>query len=154
MFLLLLALSVGGVLAVPRQTPAVDGATLEEAVPWAAEAETGAVTGYIQPCSGTVFPADVRPAGERLFSAAALVEALPGQVHLETAADGTYRVVLPAEIAARERVAPNEAFRLDNLAPGWYVILAQYTGLAVSTHVEVSVVPGQVVTVDLPDICK
>jgi cell wall-associated NlpC family hydrolase len=111
------------------------------------------VTGYIQPCSGTGFPVDAST-GARLFSAAALVEALPGQEYWKTAADGTYRVVLPAVVASRERVSQNEAFELDDLAPGRYVILAQYTGGNMSTHVNVSVAPGQVVTVDLPDTCK
>jgi hypothetical protein len=94
------------------------------------------------------------PPGARLFSAAALVEALPGQEHAATAADGTYRVVLPAVVVSRERVPQNEAFELDDLAPGRYVILAQYAGGDVSTYVDVSVAPGQVVMVVLPDTCK
>lgn len=115
--------------------------------------ETGAVIGYIRPCSGTGFPVDTST-GARLFSAAALVEALPGQEHPETAADGTYRVVLPTVVASRERVSQNEAFELDDLARGRYVILARYAGSNASTYRNVSVAPGRVVMVDLPDTCK
>lgn len=114
--------------------------------------ETGAVIGYIRPCSGTGFPVDTSTAA-RLFSAAALVEALPGQEHPETAADGTYRVVLPTVVASRERVSQNEAFELNDLARGRYVILARYADSNASTYRNVSVAPGQVVTVDLPDTC-
>jgi hypothetical protein len=63
-------------------------------------------------------------------------------------------VVLPAVVASRERVSQNEAFELDDLAPGRYVILAQYAGGNVSTYADVSVASGQVVTVVLPDRCK
>jgi hypothetical protein len=133
-----------------RNTP-IAGGTPGRALPWSVE--TGAVTGYIQPCSGIGFPVDAST-GARLFSAAALVEALPGQWYSQTAADGTFRVVLPAVVALRERVSQNEAFELDDLAPGRYVILAQYAGGNVSTYVDVSVAPGQVVMVVLPDTCK
>jgi hypothetical protein len=115
-------------------------------------ARTGAVTGYIQPCDGLGVPL-YTSTGARLFSAAALVEALPGQRHSETAADGTYRVVLPTAVAARERVSQNQEFRLDHLAPGRYVILADYTGGNVSTFLDVSVAPGKVAEVDLPNTC-
>ena len=148
--LLLLAVFAVLWLGSSRRTP-IAGGTPGRALPWAVE--TGEVTGYIQPCSGTGFPVDAST-GARLFSAAALVEALPGQEHPETAADGTYRVVLPAAVASRERVSQNEAFELDDLAPGRYVILAQYAGGNVSTYVDVSVAPGQVVMVVLPDTCK
>ena len=132
-----------------RRAQIADG-TPGRALPWAVE--TGAVTGYIQPCSGTGFPLDTAT-GVRLFSAAALVEALPGQEYSKTAADGTYRVVLPAVVASRERVSQNEAFELDDLAPGRYVILARYAGGDASTYVDVSVAPGQVVAVYLPNTC-
>ena len=148
--LLLLAVFAALWLGSARRTP-IAGGTPGHALPWTVK--TGAVTGYIQPCSGTGFPVDAST-GTRLFSAAALVEALPGQEHLETAADGTYRMVLPAVAASRERVSQNQAFELDDLAPGRYVILAQYEGGNVSTYVDVSVAPGQVVMVVLPDTCK
>jgi hypothetical protein len=148
--LLLLAVFAVLWLGSSRRTP-VAGGTPGRALPRAVE--TGAVTGYIQPCSGIGFPVDAST-GARLFSAAALVEALPGQEHPETAADGTYRVVLPAVVASRERVSQNEAFELDDLAPGRYVILAQYAGGNVSTYMDVSVASGQVVMVVLPDTCK
>jgi hypothetical protein len=63
-------------------------------------------------------------------------------------------MVLPAVVASRERVSQNQAFELDDLAPGRYVILAQYAGGDGSTYVDVSVAPGQVVMVVLPDTCK
>jgi hypothetical protein len=148
--LLLLALFAALWLGSSRRAP-IAGGTPSRALPWAVA--TGGVTGYIQPCSGTGFPVDAS-AGGQLFSAAALVEALPGQERTETAADGTYRVVLPAVVASRERVSQNEAFVLDDLAPGRYVILAQYAGGNVSTYADVSVASGQVVTVVLPDRCK
>jgi hypothetical protein len=148
--LLLLAVFAALWLGSSRRTPIAD-ATPGRALPWSVD--TGAVTGYIQPCSGNGFPVDAST-GVRLFSAAALVEALPGQERTETAADGTYRVVLPAVVASRERVSQNEAFELDDLAPGRYVILAQYAGGNVSTHVDVSVTPGQVVMVVVPNTCK
>jgi hypothetical protein len=148
--LLLLAVFAALWLGSSRRTPTAGG-TLGRARPWAVE--TGVVTGYIQPCSGTGFPA-YASTGARLFSAAALVEALPGQEHPETAADGTYRVVLPTVVASRERVSQNEAFELDDLAPGRYVILAQYAGGNASTYMDVLVAPGQAVTVYLPNTCK
>ena len=115
-------------------------------------ARTGAVTGYIQPCDALGVPLHTS-AGARLFSAAALVEALPGQQISKTAADGTYWVVLPPVVAARDRVSQNQEFRLDHLAPGRYVILAEYPGGNVSTFLNVSVAPGRVAEVDLPDTC-
>lgn len=116
-------------------------------------AGTGTVIGYVPPCSGTGWPLDAAT-GARLFSAAALVEALPGRQHSVTAADGSYWVVVPAVAASRQRVSQNQPFKLDDLAPGRYVILAQYAGITMSTYADVSVVPGQVVTVHLPDTCK
>lgn len=113
---------------------------------------TGAVTGYIQPCDGLGVPLHTST-GARLFSAAALVEALPGQEHPKTAADGTYWVALPTVVAARERVLRNQKFRLDHLAPGRYVILAEYAGGNVSTFLDVSVAPGKVAEIDLPNTC-
>lgn len=147
---LLLAVFAALWLGSSRRTP-IAGGTPSRALPWSVE--TGAVTGYVQPCWGGEVPVDAST-GARLFSAAAVVEALPGQWYSQTAADGTYRVVVPTVVASRERVSQNEAFELDDLAPGRYVILAQYAESIVSTYVNVSVAPGQVVMVDLPDTCK
>jgi hypothetical protein len=102
---------------------------------------------------GHRFPVDTST-GTRLFSAAALVEALAGQQHIVTAPDGSYWVGLPTVVASRERVSQNQAFVFEGLAPGRYVILAQYAGGNASTYVDVSVAPGQVVTVELPETCK
>jgi hypothetical protein len=111
--LLLLVVFAALWLGSSRRAPIASGAP-GRALPWSVE--TGAVTGYIQPCSGTGFRVDAST-GVRLFPAAALVEALPGQWYSQTAADGTFRVVLPAVAASRERVSQNEAFELDDLAP-------------------------------------
>ncbi len=149
--LLLLTVFAALWLGSSRRT-SIAGGIPDRALPWSVE--TGAVAGYIQPCSGIEVPVDAPTGAARLFSAAALVEALPGQEHPTTAADGTYRVVLPTMVASRERVSQNQGFELGDLAPGRYVILAQYAGSIVSTYVNVSVAPGQVVLVDLPDTCK
>lgn len=126
------------------------GGSPGRALPWMVA--TGAVTGYIQPCAGTEFPVHTS-IGAPVFSAAAVVEALPGQEHPTSAADGTYWMVLPTTVAARERVSQNQQFRLDDLTPGRYVILAQYAGSNASTYLAVSVAPGRVTEVDLPDTC-
>jgi hypothetical protein len=73
---------------------------------------------------------------------------------MEPAGHGVYRLVLPAVIAARESVSQNQKFRLDHLAPGLYVILARYADGNGTTSVDVSLAPGQVADVLLPDTCK
>jgi hypothetical protein len=120
------------------------------AMPWMAQ--TGTVTGYVKPCSGIAMPMDTSD-GAPLFSAAATVEALPGQEHMKPTGHGDYQMVLPTVIAARERVSQNQEFRLDHLAPGQYVILAQYAGGNATTSLEVTVAPGQVTDILLPDTC-
>jgi hypothetical protein len=135
----------------PSSRPPRPGGLAERALPWVAQ--TGAVSGYIQPCQGLPFPL-YASTGARLFSAAATVEALSGQEYLKPTGDGTYRVVLPTVVAARERVSQNQKFLLDHLAAGRYVILAQYAGGNVSTSLDVSVAPGQAAEVDLPNTCK
>lgn len=127
------------------------GGPSSRSLPWVVE--TGGVTGDVPPCSGTGVPVDAST-GARLFSAAALVEALPGQQHSTTAPDGTYWVTLPKVVASRERVSQNQAFKLDDLAPGRYVILAQYAGGHASAYVDVSVAPGQVAVAELPNTCE
>jgi hypothetical protein len=135
----------------PSSRPPRPGGLAERTLPWVAQ--TGAVSGYIQPCQGLPFPL-YASTGARLFSAAATVEALSGQEYLKPTGDGTYRVVLPTVVAARERVSQNQKFLLDHLAAGRYVILAQYAGGNVSTSLDVSVAPGQATEVDLPNTCK
>jgi hypothetical protein len=120
------------------------------ALPWVAE--SGAVTGYIQPCSGLGSPM-YTSTGAQLFSAAAVVEALPGQTSVMPVGHGIYQMVLPTVVAVRERVGQNQKFWLGHLVPGRYVILARYAGGNASTSLEVSVAPGQVVGVDLPNTC-
>ena len=117
-----------------------------------AMARTGAVTGYIEPCSGPSFPI-FTSTGARLFSAAATVEALRGRESMKPLGGGSYRIVFPAVVAARERVSQNQKFRFDYLSPGQYVILAQYAGGYVSTSLEVAVIAGRTVDIYLPNVC-
>jgi len=113
---------------------------------------TGAVTGYIQPCAGAPLFPPITSTGARLFSAAT-VEALRGHEYLKPVGDGIYRIVFPTVVAARERVAQNQQFRFDRLAPGRYVIWARYAGGNVSTFLDVSVSAAKVAAVNLPDRC-
>jgi hypothetical protein len=113
---------------------------------------TGAVTGYIQPCNALGIPLHTST-GALLFSAAATVEALRGREHWKPVGHGTWLLVLPVSVAARESVAQNQQFRLGHLAPGRYVIRARYSGGNVSTYLTVLVGPGKVADVDLPNIC-
>jgi hypothetical protein len=136
---LLLVVLVGLVLGPGRQ-------------PSAEMAHTGAVTGYIQPCEGIWVPL-YTSSGARLFSAAAIVEALRGREYLRPLGGGTYRMVFPAVVAARERVSQNQKFRFDGLSPGQYVILAQYTRGNVSTWLDVAVAAGRTADVYLPNRC-
>ena len=121
--------------------------------PGGAAAPTATVTGYIGPCAGLPFPLKTST-GARLFSAAATVEALRGREHQRPMGDGVSQTVFPAAIAARERVAQNQKFRFDHLAPGPYVIWARYAGGNVITSLDVSVATGKIVNVDLPNTCK
>ena len=136
---LLLVVLVGLVLGPGRQ-------------PSAGMARTGRVTGYIQPCEGTWVPL-YTSTGARLFSAAATVEALRGREYLRPLGGGSYRMVLPAVVAARERISQNQKFRFEDLSPGRYVILARYVGGNVSTWLDVSVAAGQTADVYLPNRC-
>jgi hypothetical protein len=148
--MLALALLVGLWLSPPGRPPLASSPVVV-AMPWVAR--TGTVTGYIEPCSGLGSPM-YTSSGARLFSAAATVEALSGQERVKPASHGVYQLVLPTVIAARERVSQNQKFRLDHLAPGRYVILAQYAGSNATTSLDVSVTPGQVADILLPDVCK
>jgi hypothetical protein len=134
----------------PSSRPSLVGPAVV-AMPWVAQ--TGTVTGYIRPCSGTGMPMDPSY-GAPLFSAAVTVEALPGQEHVEPAGHGVYHLILPTVIAARESVSQNQKFRLEDLAPGQYVILALYADGNGTTSADVSLGPGQVADVLLPDLCK
>jgi hypothetical protein len=115
-------------------------------------ASTGAVTGYIRPCSGLGIPQYTKT-GARLFSAAATVEALRGREYQKPAGHGNYQMVMPTTVAARERVGPNQEFRLDRLPPGRYVILAQYTRGGAITFRDLSVSAGRIADLTLPNTC-
>jgi hypothetical protein len=115
-------------------------------------AATGAVTGYVQPCSGLLLPPGPA-AGARPLSAAATVVALPGKEYLKPAGRGRYDTVFPAAVAARARVRQDQRFRLGGLSPGRYVILARYTGGNVITWLDVSVTAGGTDDVALPNGC-
>ena len=115
-------------------------------------ARTGAVAGYIQPCEGKFVPL-YTSTGARVFSAAATVEALRGREYLKPLGGGSYRMVFPAVVAARERVWQNQQFRFDHLSPGKYVILAQYAESNASTSLDVSVIAGKAADIYLPNVC-
>jgi hypothetical protein len=120
--------------------------------PGAAAAGTGAVSGYLQPCSGLPFP-QFTSTGARVFSAAATVAARRGREHWKPVGDGDYQLVMPTAVAAREQIGQNQEFRLGDLAPGRYVIVAQYAGGNVSTFLDVTVHAGQLTDVELPNPC-
>ena len=120
--------------------------------PSTAATRTGVVTGYVQPCVGRFVPL-YTSTGARLFSAAATVEALRGREYLTPLGGGSYRIVFPAVIAARERVSQNQRFRFDHLSPGKYVILAQYAESYASTSLDVSVIAGKAADIYLPNVC-
>jgi hypothetical protein len=106
-------------------------------------ARTGGVTGYIDPCEAI---------STGLPYAAGTVTALRGQETWEPAGDGTYRLQLPATVAARQHVGQNQKFYFD-LAPGRYVLVARYDRGIAMTFLDVSIVAGRVLHRDLPDLC-
>jgi len=114
---------------------------------------TGMVTGYISPCVGRRVPL-FTSTGARVFSDSGTVEALRGRQYLKPVDRWTSRFVFPAAVAARERVAQNQKFRLSSLSPGQYVILAHYARGNGITWQDVSVIGGRSADVDLPDMCK
>jgi hypothetical protein len=107
-------------------------------------ARTGEVTGYIDPCEAI---------GVGLPYAAGTVTALRGTQTWRPDGDGTYRLQLPAAVAASEHVGQNQMFSF-RLAPGRYVIVGRYGTGDGMTFLDVSVVVGQVLRQNLPDICK
>lgn len=107
-------------------------------------AHTGGVTGYIDPCEGI---------NTGLPYAAGTVTALRGQATWEPAGDRTYRLQLPATVAARQHVGQNRKFYF-HLAPGRYVIVARYDRGNAMTFLDVSIVAGRVLHRDLPNVCK
>ena len=109
-------------------------------------ARTGGVTGYIDPCEGILI-------GTGLPYAAATVTALRGRETWEPASDGTYRLQLPATVAARQHVGQNQKFHFD-LAPGRYVLVARYDRGNAMTFLDVSVVAGRVLDRNLPNLCQ
>lgn len=114
-------------------------------------AHTGRVTGYIDPCEGI----DIG-----LPYAAGTVTALRGRQTWKLVASEsnrtyqTYRLVLPAAVAAREHVSQNQTFSFD-LAPGRYVLVGRYDdGGGGATYADVTIAAGTVLHRDLPDLCK
>jgi hypothetical protein len=111
-------------------------------------AKSGVVTGYIEPCIGTVASGSTVPP-----YAAGTVTALRGKAGLRKVADG-YQEVLPTAVARRTRVKTNEEFRLK-LAPGDYVLVAAYDEPGAGTTVlSVTVRNGGTLRRNLPDTCK
>ncbi len=111
-------------------------------------AHNGAVTGYIDPCEGLPV---------RLPFAAGTVTALRGSQTWKLAGDNgtyqTYRLQLPATVAARQRVGQNQKFYLD-LPPGRYVLVGRDSRGDVTTYLDVTISAGRVLHRDLPNLCK
>lgn len=107
-------------------------------------ARTGGVTGYIDPCEGI---------DTGLPFAAGTVTALHGRETWKPNGDGTYRLLLPTTVAARQHVSQNRKFYFD-LPPGRYVLVATYDRGDATTYLGVSIVAGRVLHQNLPDLCK
>jgi hypothetical protein len=109
---------------------------------------SGVVTGYIEPCIGSVgFGSPAPP------YAAGTVTALRGKTQLRKVADG-YKEVLPTSVARRTHVKTNEAFRLK-LKPGDYVLVGAYDEPGAGTTIlSLTVRDGDTLRRNLPDSCK
>jgi len=107
-------------------------------------AHTGAVTGYIDPCEGITVG---------LPHAAGTVTALRGRETWKPDGPGTWRLQLPATVAARQHVAENHQYYFD-LAPGQYVLEARYDRGNAMSFLDVSIAAGRVLHRDLPNLCK
>jgi hypothetical protein len=105
---------------------------------------TGEVTGYIDPCEAI---------GVGMPYAAGTVTALRGTQTWKPAGDGSYRLQLPAAVAASEHVGQNQMFSF-RLAPGRYVVVGHYGSGGGMTFLDVTVVLGRVLRQNLPDDCK
>jgi hypothetical protein len=107
-------------------------------------AHTGGITGYIDPCEGT---------NAGLPYAAGTVTALRGRETWKPDGPGTWRLQLPATVAARQHVAENHHYYF-HLAPGQYVLVARYDRGNAMSFLDVSVAAGRVLHRDLPNLCK
>jgi hypothetical protein len=107
-------------------------------------AHTGGVTGYIDPCEGV---------NVGLPYAAGTVTALRGRETWKPDGPGTWRLQLPATVAARQHVAEDHQYSFD-LAPGQYVLVARYERGNAMTFLDVSIAAGRVLHRDLPNLCK
>jgi hypothetical protein len=115
------------------------------------------VTGYIDPCEGMGI--GMRYAARTLPYAAGTVTALRGSqtwklVRGESNATyQTYRLVLPAAVAARQHVSQNRRFSFE-LPPGDYVLVGRYDDGSGTTYLDVTIAAGRVLHRDLPNLCK
>jgi hypothetical protein len=81
------------------------------------------------------------------------VTALRGVEQLRPVPGGEAQV-LPTDVAARQHVNENEAFRFA-LVPGRYVIMAAYDDSGgMQTFLDVDLQPGATLHRNLPDVCK
>ena len=113
------------------------------------------LTGNIDLCSGvgdSMLPPNDRP--PKLFSAAATVVLLRGPMHWEAAGPGTWRLVFPPTVVAREQVGRNQPYRFADVRPGQYIVRAWYTGGNVWTFRDITLQSGEAVHADLPNLCK
>lgn len=112
------------------------------------ESKTSVVTGYIEPCVGSVARGARTPP-----YAAGTVTALRGKTGLRKVADG-YQEVLPTSVARRVHVNENQPFQLQ-LPPGDYVIVGAYDDHdSGTTSLSLTLAPRTTLHRNLPDICK
>ena len=106
----------------------------------------GIVLGGIEPCSGIAMPGGPR-------YAAGTVTVLKGPVNWASDGSGVSKDVLPTDVAATEALAVNGTYWFE-LDQGSYVLQARYaSGATVVTWVELTVPPGSLQHVDVPNRC-
>ena len=79
--------------------------------------------------------------------------ALRGRQTWKPDGPGTWRLQLPATVAARQHVTENHQFTFD-LAPGRYVLVGRYDRGNAMTFLDVSITAGRVLHRDLPNLCS
>jgi hypothetical protein len=109
-------------------------------------ARSGEVTGYIEPCIG-VGPLQPDPGGA--------VEALRGQLRLRQLSAGDWKVILPTQVVATDRIRIGQPFSFD-LPPGRYVLLAHAVqgGYAFQSFLAVTISRTARLHQDIPNGCK
>ena len=107
----------------------------------------GIVVGGLAPC-------DALGASNGPRYAAGTVTVLRGQVSWRNAGAGNIEAIFPTTVASHQEVGANGLYWFV-LGPGDYVLVGRYSssGASVSPWAEVSVRPGLLAHVDVPDMC-